>query len=480
MTKTWMRALVGGVSGVALATAMARGADFRPMVVTSPTGTLRIEQGVPCGDDVDVTRPITGGRLEFSPADGIDVAGGKAFALTRLALSFEPFSVHRECRGIGETRNYTELSAELVRTVFFTATPSGPGVYVFRIPKTAFRIHQGAIVNGSVDAGYTQPSEDVTGTINFTLGTIQMHAGVATRLRFQGGCTTLGCVINEDKNGALTLDISGPIVFPDVDADGVPDRSDNCRFVPNPTQTPVATPVVTPPFNLTIASCANHRIGTAVAADVCDGGPMALRNNAPRRFAVGPNTVTWTGEDALHRRASADQTVTVVDEADPIFTSVPPDVTLNSCGPARLGVPTATDDCAGNVTVRNNAPASFPVGTTVVTWTAVDASNNQATASQTVTVVDTAASAVSCVPAGPPGGTFQVSATDACAAPILRLGSFVLANGERIKINEVGRPGVTLVGTVGPDRIRHFHVGKGEAVIMATDPSGNVGTAMCR
>ena len=28
--------------------------------------------------------------------------------------------------------------------------------------------------------------------------------------------------------------------------------------------------------------------------------------------------------------------------------------------------------------------------------------------------------------------------------------------------------------------IRHFHGGKGEAVIVATDPSSNVGSAICR
>jgi hypothetical protein len=63
---------------------------------------------------------------------------------------------------------------------------------------------------------------------------------------------------------------------------------------------------------------------------------------------------------------------------------------------------------------------------------------------------------------------------------VIRLGSFVIANGERIKIDEVGKPGITLIGTVGADRIRHFLVGKGEGVITATDPSNNVGSALCR
>jgi hypothetical protein len=95
-------------------------------------------------------------------------------------------------------------------------------------------------------------------------------------------------------------------------------------------------------------------------------------------------------------------------------------------------------------------------------------------------VTDTVPPTVACVPAAPPGGTFQVSAIDHCSpAPIIRLGSFVLANGERIKIEETGKAGIELVNIVGPDHLRHFHVGKGQGVITATDESGNVASAIC-
>jgi len=39
---------------------------------------------------------------------------------------------------------------------------------------------------------------------------------------------------------------------------------------------------------------------------------------------------------------------------------------------------------------------------------------------------------------------------------------------------------VHLINEVGPEHIKHFHVGKGEAVITATDGSGNVSSAICR
>jgi hypothetical protein len=55
---------------------------------------------------------------------------------------------------------------------------------------------------------------------------------------------------------------------------------------------------------------------------------------------------------------------------------------------ASLGNPVATDNCT-TVTVTNDAPAIFPLGTTSVTWTATDAVGNTATATQVITVKTT-------------------------------------------------------------------------------------------
>src|ERR1700741_1078848 len=52
-----------------------------------------------------------------------------------------------------------------------------------------------------------------------------------------------------------------------------------------------------------------------------------------------------------------------------------------------LGTPVTSDD-VGVVSVTNDAPSVFPVGTTTVTWTAMDAAGNSATASQMVVVTD--------------------------------------------------------------------------------------------
>jgi hypothetical protein len=423
----------------------------------------------------------------MSPAEGVDApGGGKTFVLNRVSVSFAPFSIHRSCLTVDRTRNYTEVGVQLARAVTFTAAPLGAGLFQVTIPAEDFLIYESAVVDGEAETGYKRPKAPVTATIDLAHGTVQLRVAVGTRVKFKAGCVDpcpIGscevCVVDETTDGTLTADLAGTIHFPDSDGDGVPDRNDNCRFVPNPTQTPVPTPVVTPPAATTINSCQDHGIGAATGSDVCDASIVSLTNDAPATFKVGPNLVTWTGVDGKGRVGSATQNVTVVDTTKPIFTLVPGPIALNDCKATNLGLPTATDDCAGTPTFTNNAPPKFPVGPTVVTWTAKDASGNQSTATQTVTVTDAVAPTISCVPAGPPGNTFQVTGIDACGAPTIRLGSFVLANGERIKINETGKSGVTLIGTVGPDNIRHFHVGKGEAIITATDGSGNAASASC-
>ena len=481
MKTKWMFLLFGSASGIALAAALVHSADLQPMIVTDLAGQLRINQDLPLDcDNLVKTTPVSQGRLEITPAEGVDVSGSKFFVLTRANISFAPFTIHGSCHGESETRHYTAVSVQLGQAVSFTAAPSG-GVYNVIIPKEKFLLYEAATVDGNRESGYKHPKEDVTGTIDLGGGTVTMRAVVATSIHMEAGCLpVVGCLFSGDYDGTLTATLAGTIAFPDADGDSVPDRSDNCRFVANPDQTPVATPVITAPASLTIASCADHHIGRASAADVCDAGPVTVTNDAPGTFELGANLVTWRAVDAKGRFGTSPQTVTVVDTTRPVFTFVPPAIALNDCKAAALGVPTATDDCAGTPTFTNNAPAIFPVGPTVVTWTASDVSGNHTTAAQTVTVTDTVPPTVACVPDGPPGGSFHVTGIDACGAPTIRLGSFVLANGEKIKINETGKSGVSLINVIGPEHIKHFHVGKGQAMITATDGSGNVTSATCR
>src|SRR5690606_17486175 len=83
------------------------------------------------------------------------------------------------------------------------------------------------------------------------------------------------------------------------------------------------------------------------------------------------------------------------DEEDPVVTC-PADFTgvlidNGSClATLELIPPTATDNCSafGAITFTNNAPAQFPVGTTIVLWTATDICGNSSTCEQSITVLD--------------------------------------------------------------------------------------------
>ena len=124
------------------------------------------------------------------------------------------------------------------------------------------------------------------------------------------------------------------------------------------------------------------------------------------------------------------------DNIPPVITA-PPNVSVpaapGQCGIdatlLNLGQPSVTDNCPNTLTVSNDAPGSFPVGTTVVTWTVVDGGSNMASAMQTVTVADLQAPVIAKCAAGlsvegdasntatVPDLRYQIIASDNCTAP---------------------------------------------------------------
>ncbi len=151
-------------------------------------------------------------------------------------------------------------------------------------------------------------------------------------------------------------------------------------------------PVVTAPADITTPATGPLtpvNIGTATATD--NVGVTSLTNNAPGGgFPAGVTVVTWTAMDAAGNIGTDNQTITVEDNVLPSITA-PGDITTEATGPTTpvaLGTPTTSDN-VGVSSVTNDAPAEFPVGTTVVTWTVTDTSGNMNTDTQNVTVEDT-------------------------------------------------------------------------------------------
>lgn len=442
--------------------------DIRPMVVEL-TGNLHIWADLqwPC-DNVDMDTPVVAGRLEIAPGEvAVEVGSQRLFVLTRARVDFAPFEVHRDCFGQDVTKNYSVVSARLDGALSVLSTPSSPGVYPITIPRERVLFHETSVVNGEPSIGDKHPSEDVTGTIDFATQKVSVQ------------------IVVPGYDGTLTTSLSGTIPIPDSDGDGSPNSRDNCRLVPNPDQTPIASPVIRAPSDLTLRRCACPRdnLGRAGAVDLCEGAALTISHDAPPRFHVGENLVTWTAQDINGNTVTDTQVVTVVDPTPPSFVSVPSSFSLNNCGPANIGLATAWDECDTSVAVSNDKPATFPAGSTLVTWRAIDDSGNQATATQTVTVIDAVQPSATCAAVAGSPGFYRASASDACGSLKIQLGgggplgAYLLSNNEVFEIVPSTRPGVTFIGYSGS--FRRFAVGAESRFIKAADPAGNSKTATC-
>ena len=163
-------------------------------------------------------------------------------------------------------------------------------------------------------------------------------------------------------------------------------------------------PVITCPGNVLVSNdpglctASNVAYGTAIATDNCSS--VVITNNAPLVFPFGVTNITWTATDVYGNTAVCIQTVTVEDVENPIVTC-PADLTVSAdagvCDATgvTIGTATATDNCT-LATITNDAPATFPLGTTMVTWTSTDVQGNSSNCTQFVTVVDTESPAITC------------------------------------------------------------------------------------
>lgn len=151
-------------------------------------------------------------------------------------------------------------------------------------------------------------------------------------------------------------------------------------------------PVITPPNNLLIEATGGLTpvsVGQAMATDA--SGIKSLSSNAPAQFPLGTTTIIWTAIDGAGNMGIATQEIRVVDTIPPTITALP-EITIQAENPeanlVELESPLATD-AVGVISITNDAPEVFPLGETLVTWTATDVAQNSVTAIQKINVVDT-------------------------------------------------------------------------------------------
>ncbi|MDP2938535.1 MAG: S8 family serine peptidase [Candidatus Omnitrophota bacterium] len=171
---------------------------------------------------------------------------------------------------------------------------------------------------------------------------------------------------------------------------------------------------VTVEADSSMGAVVNYDLPTAT--DLVDGSvAVVCAPYSGTVFPLGDTLITCTSTDTHSNPATSNFTVHVVDTTAPIIT-LPVDINQEANGilsTVDLGTATTTDTTDPNPVIINDAPATFPLGTTIVTWTATDASGNHASATQNVVIVDTILPVVNVnTPASPtknPSITFTIT-----------------------------------------------------------------------
>jgi len=257
------------------------------------------------------------------------------------------------------------------------------------------------------------------------------------------------------------------------------------------------TLTVPPDVSVTTSSCSallDDELGVATATDNCSSSVNITRTGVPLTacslpnvcpvacpipgnpgrtcvenfvFPVGTTDVTYTAIDAAGNSVSAVQHVTVHEPTPPTFTFVPGNVGpiftgpgATSCvvfvGDATLGTAIVSDNCDTTV-IRSGVPAgnNFPVGQTIITYTAK--ADITVTATQTVTVVDNTPPTIT----GPADSSAFADANCQAPVPDYRPGTTAADNCGNVSLSQSPAPG-TLVG-FGPHNV----------VVTADDGHGN-------
>ncbi|MBK9336228.1 MAG: hypothetical protein IPM98_06435 [Lewinellaceae bacterium] len=138
-------------------------------------------------------------------------------------------------------------------------------------------------------------------------------------------------------------------------------------------------------------------VATPTAIDNCAATVLIVYEGETRTDGSCPDTYTlvrrWTAADFCGNVESVDQVITVRDEGRPMFTFIPANVTVNCTDIPAVGAPTATDNCAANVSIvyegetRVDGPC-LDTYTLTRRWKASDTCGNTEQAQQIISVQD--------------------------------------------------------------------------------------------
>ncbi len=165
-------------------------------------------------------------------------------------------------------------------------------------------------------------------------------------------------------------------------------------------------------------------------------------------------TRTWAAIDACNNSAQCSQTVTVIDTTPPIINCGNTNKTVEFGTAWTFDTPTATDNSGTNITIMVVSTTTNTVGhcgngfDATRTWAAIDACNNSAQCSQTVTVVDTTPIRVTTAPANQTN-CFGTTANFSIVAQGTGLTYRWLHNGSAVGTNNTLAVDTSIAGQAG-------------------------------
>jgi len=308
------------------------------------------------------------------------------------------------------------------------------------------------IFNATVVSGGTFTIDGSENNGKFSGPTLTIMVNGEENATLQTGCggdTFVGSVYGSfTVNAGASVD-GGPLCCLPELVDQDPPVIENCPATITQTLTDGCTATVTwtPP----------------TASDNCSVASFTGTHQPGSNFQVGTTSIVYTAVDNYGNTSTCSFDVVITDNTIPVFTGCPANIIVSPDANCKATVswtaPVATDNCLSTTTSNHNPGDEFNAGTTTVTYTARDASGNEATCSFTVTVQDTAAPVFSNCP------------SNITVVPLLNCKINVLWIPPSVTDN----CGATVTSTHIPGS--EFSAGTTTVTYTATDNAGN--TAVC-
>jgi hypothetical protein len=372
------------------------------------------------------------GTVTISPAQ-VDNGSSDACGIASYALDIDNF----DCEDIGDNtvtltvvdvNGYTSSATAIVSVADQTAPapneaslPTVTGECSASVPAPTAMDNCSGTITGTPD-GPTSFTAQGTYTITWTYDdgngntssqtqtvivddTTAPVADVATLPTITGECSASvpAPTATDNCSGTITGTPDGPTSFAAQGTytitwtydDGNGNTSSQTQTViVDDTTAPVADVATLP----TITGECSASVPAPTATDNCSGTITGTPDGPTSFTAQGTYTITWTYDDGNGNATTQTQAVIVKDVTPPSIINLPENISVGNdpgiCGAiVSWTAPSSADNCSGHTIAQTGGPSNgsqFPVGTTVVTYTATDVGGNTYSSSFSVTVSNSA------------------------------------------------------------------------------------------